>query len=393
MKKTNRTYFVRKVVVALKLSDASWRDFLTGFFDYAKRKTHWDIRITQSIEELERTLPDCHGVVSGIKPSKKVQFMLARNNLPLVAVGAEWKLDQRMNVVTYIRNDNEDIGRYCARHFQSLGKFASAGFVPSDTSDDWSAAREYGFFETFREIEKSTFKQIAEPGSDKDIAALSQWLKGLTKPAAVMTAWDMRGVHVLSACRMARLKVPGQVSVIGVDNDPLLCDFTTPTLTSISPDHVLEGQIAAETIDRMIRKHCGPNRRLILNTAKKIVERESARPVSPVAALLTRAIAFIDAHAAENIKAIDVVEALGVSRSLLDQRFREFRNETIADAITARRLKEVARRLRQTNLSIRAISASCGFQNPNHLKNLFKRKYGMSMREWRTKEESSNGRQ
>ena len=392
MQKTNRAHFVRKVVVALKLSDVSWRDFLTGFFDYAKRKTHWDIRITQSIEELERALPDCHGVVSGIKPSKKVQFMLGRNNLPLVAVGAEWKLDQRMNAVTYIRNDNEDIGRYCARHFQSLGKFASAGFVPSDTCDDWSAARECGFFEPFSDIEKSTFKQIAEPGSDKDIAALAQWLKSLPKPAAVMTAWDMRGVHALSACRMARLKVPGQVSVIGVDNDPLLCDFTTPTLTSISPDHVLEGQIAAETIDRMIRKHCRPKERLILNTAKKMVERESARPVSPVAALMARAIAFIDAHAAENIKTADVVETLGVSRSLLDQRFREFRNETTATAITARRLKEVAQRLCQTKLSIRAISASCGFQNPNHLKNLFKRKYGMSMREWRAKEGPFNGR-
>ena len=98
---------------------------------------------------------------------------------------------------------------------------------------------------------------------------------------------------------------------------------------------------------------------------------------------MARAVAFIDALAAENIKTADVVETLGVSRSLLDQRFREFRNETLANAITERRLKEVARRLRQTNLSIHAISASCGFQNPNHLKNLFKRRYGMSMREWR----------
>ena len=87
-----------------------------------------------------------------------------------------------------------------------------------------------------------------------------------------------------------------------------------------------------------------------------------------------------------------LVETLGVSRSLLDQRFREFRNETTATAITARRLKEVAQRLCQTKLSIRAISASCGFQNPNHLKNLFKRKYGMSMREWRAKEGPFNGR-
>lgn len=107
-----------------------------------------------------------------------------------------------------------------------------------------------------------------------------------------------------------------------MDNDPLLCDFTTPTLTSVYPDHALEGQMAAEAIDRMIRKRSGSKVRRILN-------------------------------------------------------------ETLANAITERRLKEVARRLRQTNLSIHAISASCGFQNPNHLKNLFKRRYGMSMREWR----------
>ena len=264
---------IRKVAVAVNLSNASWRDFLTGFFDYAKRNTHWDIRVVQSIEELERALPDCHGVVSGIKPSKRVQFILARNNLPLVAVGAERTLDRRMNAVTYIRNDNEDIGRFCARHFRSLGKFASAGFVPSGTCDDWSAARESGFFETFHDVEKSTFKPIAETGSDKDIAALAQWLKNLPKPAAVMTAWDMRGVHVMSACRMARLKVPDQVSVVGVDNDPLLCDFTTPTLTSVYPDHALEGQMAAEAIDRMIRKRSGSKVRRILNTAKKMVER------------------------------------------------------------------------------------------------------------------------
>ena len=390
MKKIVLSRTIRKVAVAVNLSNASWRDFLTGVFDYAKRKTHWDIRVVQSIEELEHAVPGCHGVVTGMKPSPRILAACDRNDAPLVAVGADWALKRKNGAVAFIRNDNEDIGRLCARHFRSLGQFASAGFIPSAADDDWSSAREKGFLEGFGDAVKSVFGDTYEPGSDMDVAALASWLKSLPKPAAVMAAWDMRAVHALSACRLARLKVPGQVSVIGVDNDPLLCDFTTPTLTSISPDHVLEGQIAAETIDRMIRKHCGPKGRLILNTAKKMVERESARPVPPVAALMARAIAFIDAHAAENIKAADVVEALGVSRSLLDRRFREFRNETTANAITARRLKEVAQRLCRTNMSIHAISASCGFQNANHLKNLFKRKYGMSMREWRAKEGPSN---
>ena len=375
---------VRKVVVAAKLSDASWRDFLTGFFDYAKRKTHWDIRVVQSAGSLERTAPSCHGVVTGIEPSPAVLDTCAQNATPIVAVGTDWKLSGKKVAVTYIRNDNEDIGRFCARHFQSLGKFASAGFVPTGEHDDWSNAREKGFFENFRVDYKSTFRSTEESGSDADIAALADWLKSLPKPAAVMAAWDMRAVHALSACRMANLNVPGQVSVIGVDDDRLLCDFSTPPLTSIAPDHALEGQIAAKTLDSMMRKRsAGHTAKHILNTAKKMSERDSAKPISPVTALISRALAFIDAHSEKNVKTSDVTAHLGVSRSLLDMRFREFRGETVSQTIANRRLAAVKRLLTDTKLSIRAISAQCGFSNPNHLKNLFKRHFGTTMREWR----------
>ena len=387
MKQAIRQEKIRKVAVAMKLSDASWRDFLMGFFDYAKLKTHWDIRVVQSAEELQRMVAGCQGVVSGIEPDRHIQATLVRGGIPFVAVGAEWEIDGRITAA-FIRNDNEDIGRFCARHFLSLGLFASAGFVPSNGSDDWSEARERGFLSGFRNAEKSVFRTESVPGSDKDIAALADWLKGLPKPSAVMAAWDMRAVNVLSACRVAHIDVPSQVSVIGVDNDRLLCDFVMPPLTSIAPDHALEGQLAAKALDRLMRGQGRPPSgakyaQRILNTAKKIVERESAKPVSPVAALVARALTFIDDRAAENIKTADVCAALGVSRSLLDLRFRESRGETVSAAIVRRRIEEVARRLCDTNMSIRAVSASCGFSNANHLKNLFRRKRGMSMRDWR----------
>ena len=383
MSRNANTKAVQKVVVAVKLSDASWRDFLMGFLDYAKRKTHWDIRVVQSIDELEHTVPGCQGVVTGMKPSPRILAACDRNDAPLVAVGADWALKRKNGTVAFIRNDNEDIGRLCARHFRSLGQFASAGFIPAAADDDWSSAREKGFLDGFGDVAKSVFGGTDEPGSDRDAAALASWLKSLPKPTAVMAAWDMRAIHALSACRLARLKVPGQVSVIGVDDDRLLCDFSTPPLTSIAPDHMLEGQIAAKTLDGMMRRRTKRQPLRILNTAKKVVERESTKPISPVTALIARALAFIDAHASENIKTDAVVAAVGVSRSLLDLRFREFRGETVAESITRRRLAEVKRLLEDTGLSIRAIAAKCGFSNANHLKNLFRRATGMSMREWR----------
>ena len=228
MSRNANTKAVQKVVVAVKLSDASWRDFLMGFLDYAKRKTHWDIRVVQSIDELEHTVPGCQGVVTGMKPSPRILAACDRNDAPLVAVGADWALKRKNDTVAFIRNDNEDIGRLCARHFRSLGQFASAGFIPAAADDDWSSAREKGFLDGFGDVAKSVFGGTDEPGSDRDVAALASWLKSLPKPTAVMAAWDMRAIHALSACRLARLKVPGQVSVIGVDDDRLLCDFSTP---------------------------------------------------------------------------------------------------------------------------------------------------------------------
>ena len=36
--------------------------------------------------------------------------------------------------------------------------------------------------------------------------------------------------------RNAGLRIPEHIAVIGVDSDPLICDFTDPPLTSVAPD-------------------------------------------------------------------------------------------------------------------------------------------------------------
>ena len=66
-----------------------------------------------------------------------------------------------------------------------------------------------------------------------------------------------------------------------------------------------------------------------------------------------------------------------------DLRFRELQGESVHDAIQSKRLGEVKRRLLSTRDSIEKISADCGWDNINSLKNLFHKATGKSMREWR----------
>ena len=79
----------------------------------------------------------------------------------------------------------------------------------------------------------------------------------------------------------------------------------------------------------------------------------------------------------------DVVKHLGVSRRLADRRFQQFQHETILEAITRIRLKEVQRRLRNSKLPIVKIAQACGFPDASYLMTLFQKKFGMTMSEWR----------
>ena len=90
---------------------------------------------------------------------------------------------------------------------------------------------------------------------------------------------------------------------------------------------------------------------------------------------------MIRTHADSNLKVEDVVRHLGVSRRLVDLRFKEFQDESINNAIIRIRLEEVRRRLLTTSLPISRIASVCGFPNPSYLKKLFFDRYGERMTE------------
>ena len=76
--------------------------------------------------------------------------------------------------------------------------------------------------------------------------------------------------------------------------------------------------------------------------------------------------------------------ALHVSRSLLEMRFSKVREEGVAAAIRRRKMEEVCRMLKETDLPIGEIAYRCGFPVQTHLNALFRRMFGTSLRAYRT---------
>lgn len=65
--------------------------------------------------------------------------------------------------------------------------------------------------------------------------ALTQWMESNTLPDAIFSMNDLLGIGALAALAEAKVRVPDDVLVSSWD-DTLLSRFSTPTLTTISPD-------------------------------------------------------------------------------------------------------------------------------------------------------------
>lgn len=116
----------------------------------------------------------------------------------------------------------------------------------------------------------------------------------------------------------------------------------------------------------------------------------SQRPLHICGPLPREAKHYLDIHYAEPIGIFNVVTALGVSRTYLDQQFQQSFGFTPIDYLTTRRMGEAQTLLiNNTDLSVIDIAAAVGYRNVSYFQRLFKQfsgttplKYRKIYREW-----------
>lgn len=372
----------KKVLVALKMAGIAGQEKLAGIFHYLNERygerSPWDVRLVRTRVELTADVlraaisDGTDGFIVSIPDTEDAVGPLAETSIPTIVMDIHaGALEERNENIAFIRNSAEDIGRKAAHFLLGQGVAHSYAFLHSDPMMDWSRAR----FAAFRNALNDAglwCEEMFEP------AAAAQ----LKRPAAVFCANDDRAFDLIKHLAAKRIKVPHDVSVLGVDNDALICENARPRISSVQPNFEEEGRLAAETLDAMMQERETPKRTLLVGV-KKIVQRESTAEESHAGRLVQKAVAYINGHALEGIGVRDVVKHLKCSRRLADLRFRELQGRSILDAITERRLDEVKRLLAGTQDKMDTIASACGYKNPTYLKNLFKKHCKMSMSDFR----------
>jgi len=296
-----------------------------------------------------------------------------------------------------ICSDMRAIGRLGAEHLLERGfhNLAFCGF----SREAWSTERWAGFAERVSKaggtcsLYESPWHGGHAPAWQEDQRKIGRWVRSLRKPVGVMATNDVRGQQLLDACRAVDVAVPEEVAVLGVDNDEVLCELCDPPLSSVVPNPQGIGYEAAEMLDGlMARRKASAEEHLIQPLC--VASRRSTDVLSIEDHYVAAAVRFIRERACGGVTVDDVVRHTGISRSLLERRFRTYLGRSPQGEIRAVQLKRVKQLLGETDLSLEEIAELAGYAHPEYMSVVFKRVLGLTPGAYRkevTAEGAKNG--
>lgn len=383
---------MEKIAVALSANSVAVREFISGIFRFANTRHSLNILLLENYNAItpgfvaSARKNGVDGVITGMLKSTPGYRALIASNLPSAFIGVPKDTPPphaRHSMV--VLNDDRAIGRMGATYLRSRGQIRSFAFLR--TSDaDWAVMRQKGFVD---EMARFGVKPAAYDGASGCNGAglqehIGEWLKSLPKPAALMAASDADAHLVVGKCAEERIRIPEQIMVLGVDNDELICNHVGPSISSIDPNHAMLGFRACEALCQIMRGTRRKAASTIYVPPIQVVERDSTRTIPPARHLIREALAFMRQNHLQGISAADVARHLGISESLLRLRFRTIHGRSVRDILLDMRLEAARRMLRENQEPVSRIAAACGFSSTSHLSHFFRKRLGVSPRDWRS---------
>lgn len=282
----------------------------------------------------------------------------------------------------FLRMDSDDarVGRCAADYFQSryYVNFAFCGFPNLGFSD----AREKAFVDRVQAFKTDCKCFVYEPSESvsenlraafmserldvvPDQAELAHWLKSLPQPVGVFCANDLRAFQLSQVCRESRLDVPRQVSILGADNDRLLCSFAFPTLTSVDVDAFRRGYAAARLLNAAMKEppEKWRGRHEVTVGRVEVVERDSTASYAVEPTWFSDALVYIDRHLLSAFNASDVFRAVKRSHTLVDRTFKRVFGMPTHRYIVEAKMRTARKMIEEKGLPPTEVSARIGFSS------------------------------
>lgn len=376
----NRVKSKLRVALAFPMGLAFVERLMQGILEYAREHGEWSFaRLPEMLSPSIEWLGDWPGDGAFALITNQGDAERARH-LPIPMVNLAGHLESvgvPSVTVDHLATGVQAAEHLLAQRFRRFGYYGIHG--------KWySHQRRLGFTETVRRAGGTC--EILEvldlerkPGEWVDQQdELIRWLKRLVPPVGVMASTDLRAGMVLDACERLGLRVPEDVAVIGVDNDPVACEFSVPPLSSVSRNDREVGYQAACLLERLMRGE-SPAVECLRIAPDRVIARRSTEVLAIEDPEVGKVVQLMRERLHEPFGVEALLGQTRISRRRLEQRFRDALGQSPAMFLNEQRVEKAKKLLEgDPSVSLTNIAASCGFSEPRRFRLVFQRLTGQS---------------
>lgn len=376
---------LKQIAVLVETDSSAGCRLIRGIANFAERHAQWHLLLDPRDHEHRSALPDGwqgHGIVARVTSLKQLEQLKARR-LPLVNI--DDVIDPPAGVASVI-TDEAALAEMAFAHLLDRGFRRFAYFAPP--SLDYSKRRGVAFAERVEAagyrcaVYKPGYRAGRRLGWAERLKRVERWIRTLPQPIGVLAVDANRGRQLAEICHLSGVRVPDDVAVLAGSLDELLCDVSTPPLSSVNVASERIGHDAAQLLDALMKGHEAP-RAPIAIPPRGVQSRQSTDLLAIDDEEIVDALRYIRTHACRGIIVEDILRQVPISRRSLEIQFRKFLGRSPAREIRRVQLERSRDLLGRRELSITEVALACGFANATRFGVAFKKDTGKTPHSFR----------
>ena len=306
--------------------------------------------------------------------------LLEKLNIPIIVQNYR----ERSGIITNLTGDYYGTGVMAADFFLERGyqNFAFYGY----RNVIWSRERGLGYKER---IEKQGYTCHFLENNNHDTTEwlynteiIAKWLQSLPKPVALFACDDYYAQQITETCNVFGIEVPDEIAILGVDNDTLLCNLSTPPLSSISLDIENGGYRAAKLLNQYLKKEINEIPDIVIKPL--FIENRASTNKYAVSDLhIKKIMNYINDNFSNKITVSDIVALVPLSRRVLEKRFKTLIGTSVYQYILNVRISHFTKLLLTTDLYLPDAAIKSGFDDYKNVSRIFRKYKSMSPVEYR----------
>ncbi len=220
---------------------------------------------------------------------------------------------------------------------------------------------------------------LFEPAPDLDA-----WIQQLPTPCGLFCTDDFQAKCVADRLFSLGIEIPSQLSVLGVNDDRILCELSPVPISSVRLNGRKVGREALRLVMEALEGTPIPDS-LPLIPPEGITLRKSTDLHCTQDPLVSEALQLITNHLHDVVDVPFLCDHLHVSRRVLERRFQEALGHAPYEHILRARLQRAKQLLLdRPGLSIQQIADLCGYRHTNLFYRQFRLQECCSPNEWRS---------